>query len=222
MELRWVLLGLGLLVILGVLLYSKGIARRSQISLAARRARRKEPTVDGGTPLSQELAEENSPPQLEKIESSAIIKREPSPRPTPEKVVALRIVPKDELPSGEKTVLTLRSLGLEHGQFGIFHMKNSADPDEPDFSVARLTEPGSFDLTRLSESEVPGLSIFLALPGGNDPVDRFDRMMETARSLARELEADIFDEKGSSWSIQRERFLREEMIEYRHHHGRSE
>jgi cell division protein ZipA len=221
MELRWVLLGLGLLVILGIALYGQGILRRSDTNVAATRARRKEPPLEPGASLSDELTEDDAPPSLEKIESPVIIERKPSPRRAPEKVVALRIVPKDELPTGEKTVLTLRKLGLEHGQFGIFHRNGAADVQEPLFSVARLTEPGSFDLTRLSETEVPGLSIFMTLPGSGDPVERFDQMMETARSLARELDSDILDEKGSSWSIQRERYLREEMIQYRHHHGRS-
>ncbi len=219
MELRWVLLGLGLLVILGVALYGQGILRRSDVKVAASRARRKEPSLESGASITDELAEDSSPPPLEKIESPVIIERQPSPRRLPEKVVALRIVPKEELPNGETTVLALRKLGLEHGQFGIFHRNSEAGSQEPQFSVARLTEPGSFDLTRLAETEVPGLSIFMTLPGFGDPVDRFDQMMETARALARELDADILDEKGSSWSIQRERYLREEMIQYRHHHG---
>ena len=117
-------------------------------------------------------------------------------------------------------MLALRKAGLEHGQFGIFHMNAEHDDREPLFSVARLTEPGSFDLTRLAESEIPGLSLFLSLPGDGDPVERFDAMMETARTLARELDAELFDEKGSSWSIQRERYLREEVIQYRHHQER--
>jgi hypothetical protein len=41
-------------------------------------------------------------------------------------------------------------------------------------------------------------------------------MVETARRLSVELAADLFDERGSSWSSQRERYLREELIEYRH------
>jgi FtsZ-interacting cell division protein ZipA len=54
------------------------------------------------------------------------------------------------------------------------------------------------------------------LPGNGDPVARFDAMVETARALSVELAADLFDERGSSWSSQRERYLREELIEYRH------
>ncbi|MDX1436372.1 MAG: cell division protein ZipA C-terminal FtsZ-binding domain-containing protein, partial [Anaerolineales bacterium] len=39
-----------------------------------------------------------------------------------------------------------RSAGLKHGRYGIFHMHSNELDDEPMFSVASLTEPGSFDL----------------------------------------------------------------------------
>jgi FtsZ-interacting cell division protein ZipA len=65
------------------------------------------------------------------------------------------------------------------------------------------------------------MSFFMVLPGVGDPVSRFDQMVDVARSLARTLDADLHDEKGSSWSVQRERYVREEMIEYRHQLNRS-
>lgn len=216
MELRWVLLGLGLLVILGILLFGQGILKRPKSTIVGR-DRHREPPLE---PPAQTHAQTERPGTRRDNPQGKIVERKPSPRRLPDKVVAVRIVPRSELPSGEKTVLALRALGLEHGQFGIFHKHIDAEAQEPLFSVARLTEPGSFDLTRLAESNVPGLSVFLALPGGADPVERFDAMMETARALARELDAELFDEKGSSWSVQRERYLREEMIQYRHHHER--
>jgi cell division protein ZipA len=64
------------------------------------------------------------------------------------------------------------------------------------------------------------MSFFMTLPGSGDPVTAFDLMVETARSLAHDLDAELHDEKGSSWSIQRERYLREEIIEYRHQRAR--
>jgi cell division protein ZipA len=82
--------------------------------------------------------------------------------------------------------------------------------------VASLTEPGTFDLDNVAQNTIAGLSFFLVLPGTGDPVARFDAMVETARALSVELESDLHDERGSSWSIQRERYLREEIIEYRH------
>ena len=66
------------------------------------------------------------------------------------------------------------------------------------------------------------MTFFMILPGAGDPVRRFDRMVDSARSLAQSLDARILDEQGSSWSIQRERFVREELIEYRHRMSRND
>lgn len=210
MELRWVLLGLGLFVILGVYLWGRGLLKlRPKVANTPRRA---EPTVE-----PDDLAKVAKPGSFE----TTVIERKPSPRRIPDKVVAIRLVPRGEPMVGDTTVLALRKCGLEHGQFGIFHKITDGDTQNPAFSVANLTEPGSFDLTRLADSEIAGLSMFLALPGTGDPVGRFDSMLEIARELVRELSLELCDEKGSSWSVQRERFIREEIIQYRHHleHG---
>jgi cell division protein ZipA len=133
----------------------------------------------------------------------------------PERVVALRLIPRDDELNTERAVIALKGAGLEHGRYGIFHLLNGRQGDEL-FSVASLTEPGTFDLASPPESTIAGLSFFIILPGTGDPVARFDRMIETARGLAVELESDLHDERGSSWSVQRERYVREELIEYRH------
>ncbi len=145
----------------------------------------------------------------------------PAPKPAvkriPDKVITIRFIPKSHELDGAEAVRALRAAGLEHGRYGIFHMPGSSEGDEPLFSVASLTEPGSFDLTKLGA--IAGMSFFVALPGPADPVEAFDSMVGAARSLAVDLEADLFDERGSSWSIQRERYVREELIRYRHQHA---
>ena len=218
MELRWVLAFLGLLVIVGVYLWGRGALRQANTETR----RRAEPRLEGDDASGTPEAAPEPPRDKRPRQSGTVIERKPSPRRIPEKIVALRLMPRGENPDGETTVLALRKCGLEHGLYGVFHRVVDGDVNNPVFSVARLTEPGSFDLTRLAETEIPGLSLFLALPGSGDPVERFDAMLETARSLARELNAELLDEKGSSWSIQRERYLREEMIQYRHHLTRAE
>ena len=77
-------------------------------------------------------------------------------------------------------------------------------------------EPGSFDLANVKEQEIPGISLFMVLPGPVDGVEAFDMMMEAARALAQALDAELLDESGSTLSIQRERYLREEIIQYQH------
>lgn len=205
-DLRWVLLGLGALVLIGVYLWSRGIVSRDMLPALPRRKERTEPSI-GETPPSPEPAA-----QTESLVET--VSEEEKAHPGPERVVALRLVPRGaELPT-ERAVAALRDAGLEHGRYAIFHRQLGTNREG--FSVASLTEPGSFDLDNLGDATIAGLSFFLVLPGKGDPVSRFDAMVETARALSVELAADLFDERGSSWSSQRERYLREELIEYRH------
>jgi cell division protein ZipA len=205
-DLRWVLLGLGALVLVAVYLWSRGIVSRDMLPTLPRRKERTEPSI-GGEPPPAETA-----PQPESLVET--VSEEEKARPGPERVVALRLIPRGaELPT-ERAVTALRAAGLEHGRYAIFHRQLGTNREG--FSVASLTEPGSFDLDHLGNATIAGLSFFLVLPGQGDPVARFDAMVETARRLSVELAADLFDERGSSWSSQRERYLREELIEYRH------
>lgn len=215
-ELRWVLLLLGALVI--GLIWAIGSGRLQRLAGRLRRTSRdegrQEPSVE---PIDAEHATADGLDDDESVE-----RVEPAEEPTEpdteriDRVITLRFMPKGDPLRADKTVLALRAAGLRHGRYGIFHMYADETGRESIFMVANLTEPGSFDLTNLSESTLPGMNFFLVLPGRGDPVDRFDRMVDTARELARELDAELRDEKGSSWSIQRERYVREEVIEYRH------
>ena len=44
-------------------------------------------------------------------------------------------------------------------------------------------------------------------------------MMESARTLSQSLDGELLDESGSNLSIQRERYLREEVIQYQHQYS---
>ena len=133
---------------------------------------------------------------------------------TPQKVISLRIVGKGGADfAAEEVVLTLRGVGLLHGKFGIFH-RMSDDEDEALFSVANLTEPGTFDLADLKERRFAGLSFFMLRPGPGRGVDAFDKMVEMARAVAITLQGELLDGDGSTLSIQRERFMREDLIQY--------
>jgi cell division protein ZipA len=185
-----------------VYLWSRGLVSREWLPALPRRKVRTEPSIG-------EQAAVAPPPSL--VETAS---EEEKARPSPDRIVALRLIPRVDELSAERAVTALRSAGLEHGRYAIFHRQLGSNREG--FSVASLTEPGSFDLDHLGEGTIAGLSFFLVLPGGGDPVARFDAMVETARALSVELVADLFDERGSSWSSQRERYLREELIEYRH------
>jgi cell division protein ZipA len=213
-ELRFALLALGLFLILAVYLWSRGIPQRwiGRFSglrrVKSAEAVRVEPAVDVEFD-SDEFAEESG------VELTPVPDPVPE-RKQPQKVITLRFLPREGQLACDTVLLALRAAGLRHGRYGIFHRLADEFSDEPQFSVANLTEPGSFDLTRASETRIPGMSFFMILPGPGDAVDRFDDMVRTARDLARDLKGELRDERGSSWSVQRERFVREEIIQFRH------
>ncbi len=207
--LRLALLALGLLLILAVYLWTRGIPQRWFSRFGGHRRARFPDAV------RVEPAVETEPEET--FEAEPRISEKPGlPEKQPRKIVTLRFVPRQGQLACDTVLLALRAAGLRHGRYGIFHKHADEFSDDAQFSVANLTEPGSFDLARASETKVPGMSIFMILPGPGDAVDRFDDMVRTARDLARELDGDLRDEQGSSWSIQRERFVREEIIQFQH------
>lgn len=196
-DLRWVLLLAGVLLLGGIFLWTRYRARLPDRLLS--RSRR-EPVLDAKASPTGTAAPAAAPPP-----------------PLPGKIVTVRLMSRDRqgFPA-DRLVLALRDAGLRHGRYGIFHLPVDDAADVARFSVANLIEPGSFDLTRLRTERYPGISLFLGLPGPPDGVGAFDQMVGLARRMAAELGGDLVDEQGSTLSIQRERFLREEIIQFQH------
>ena len=200
--LRWLLLLFGLVVIVGVYFYS----------------RREKPEPDESSAASQERLE----PTLGEAESAEVetedLDEEPETTPAddaPQKIVTLRLIGRDKKPFvGDELILSMRGIGLRHGKFGIFHRYDGSDENRTIFSAASLVEPGSFDMANIKDQEIPGISMFLVLPGPIDGVEAFDLMMAAARALAQTLDGELLDESGSTLSIQRERYIREEIIQF--------
>jgi len=208
-ELRWILLVLGMTLV-GVVYWFSTRQRANPNDPDALRERT-EPGLSGAPAADLADVAEESPPTPQRVA--------PGPQPT-ERIIALRLVAQvSKTLDGESVVLAMRDKGLRHGRHGIFHRYDGDSNDRECFSVASLTEPGSFDLSALKNSKLPGISFFMVLPSVADEVEVFDDMVRTARELAQELEADLLDERGSSWSYQRERYVREEIIQFRHQRG---
>ena len=211
-SLRWFLLFFGLLVVVGVYLYSRKDREREQKSTTENTAElRVEPAL-GGQSDGADTDDEQDGEQLQIGVEPAV---EPEPAAQKQKILTLRIVAGSHSSfAGDELVLSLRGIGMRHGKFGIFHRYEGADENKIIFSIASLVEPGGFDLANLKEQEIPGISVFMVLPGPVDGAEAFDLMMVAARALSLSLKAELLDESGSTLSVQRERYMREEIIQY--------
>jgi cell division protein ZipA len=209
--LRWLLLLFGILVIAGVYFYSRRERQKPEEDTGP--SERVAPTlgVDSSSDDIQEVEpviESVVEPAAENSDDSVELKQ---------KIVTLRLIAREGSAfKGDELILSLRGIGLRHGKFGIFHRYDGNDEKRTVFSAASLVEPGSFDLANIKDQEIPGISLFLVLPGPIEGVEAFDMMMESARTLAQSLDGELLDESGSTLSIQRERYMREEIIQYQH------
>ena len=209
--LRWLLLIVGLLVIAGVYLYSRREKTPSDVEDVS--PDRVDPRLDGeeleGEPF---LIGEEVPTGDDNVEEE-----DSAVSDAPQKIVTVRIVAREKQSfPGDELILSMRGIGLRHGKFGIFHRYDGSDESKTIFSAASLVEPGSFDLQNIKGQEIPGISLFLVLPGPIDSVEAFDLMLAAARTLTQSLSGELLDESGSTLSIQRERYLREEIIQFQH------
>jgi len=233
--LRWLLLALGVLVIGGVYLYSRRASKPE--SIAPDNRERREPTLDGDggdddqpeflEPLVPAILEDEEAADEDPEDGEADFDEEADDQPSPvkmadsapQKIVTLRIIARGGSTfAGDALILNLRGIGMRHGKFGIFHRFDGANEDKAIFSAASLVEPGSFDLANIKEQQIPGISLFAVLPGPIDSVEAFDMLMAAARTLAQSLDGELLDESGSTLSIQRERYMREEVVQYQHRH----
>jgi cell division protein ZipA len=214
--LRWLLLVVGLIVIGGVYLYTRYQRKKLQDSPQQDLFDdRVEPSLTGSRKEPVFSAE----PTAGQVDPVDVSPEAPAPA-TEQKIVTVRIVARNSGSfAGDELVLSLRGIGLRHGKFGIFHRYEGSNEDQVLFSAASLVEPGSFDLANIKDQQLPGISLFMVYPGPVDGAEAFDSMMEAARTLAQSLDAELLDESGSTLSIQRERYLREEIIQLEHSPG---
>ena len=206
-DLRWILLIAGAAILAAVYLYSKYRTRQPKEPEQAV-AQRKEPAFDGVSHQASNEPESDEPLSEDGEEEA------------PQKIITIRLLAtaRKGFPA-EETIIQIRKAGLRHGQYGIFHRHPEQDESRNLYSIASLAEPGSFNLSQMKVETYPGVSLFLLLPNPVNAVEAFDEMIETGKVLAKKLNGELVDEQGSTLSIQRERFLREEIIRFEHQHS---
>lgn len=216
--LRWLLLVTGIVLVGGIYVYTRYKPRFEERVQAL--GRRHEPSL-GDAQADSDLVSGREPGIVPDAdlppESQSSPTMPTAPTGDESTIITIRLMSRDSTGfRGDQLILTMRDLGLQYGAFGIFHRRAETDDQRARFSIASLSEPGAFDLTKVKTESYPGVSIFMMLPSAHDGVEVFDDMLKTSRSLARRMDGELLDEQGSMLSVQRERYLREEVIAFEH------
>ncbi len=84
--------------------------------------------------------------------------------------------------AGKKLVDLTENQGLRFNDQNIFHY-----PDEetggPQFKMIDGSDPGTFDLRKMSEMEIKSVALFMQLPGSSRPAIALQNMIDFARKL---------------------------------------
>lgn len=105
--------------------------------------------------------------------------------------------------NGVQVVQQLEALGLQYGEYQIFHRHIDNTNSPVLFSVANMMQPGIFDLANIEQFATVGLVFFMYLPSPTNNVATLRMMINTADSLAQSLggfvlndQQQIFDENS--------------------------
>ncbi|MCB1606456.1 MAG: cell division protein ZipA [Xanthomonadales bacterium] len=116
---------------------------------------------------------------------------------------------------GQDLVVAAEKAGLVFGDKCIYHRLIDGRPDQgPVFSVANLTEPGSFELSAMDRLSTPGVCFFMTLPGPLSALEALDTLLPAAQRMSELLDAQLLDEERNALGRQRILSLRDEMRQY--------
>jgi cell division protein ZipA len=222
--LRWVILLIGIVIVLGIYIFSTWQSRkRSEPDASQSRRRSERVPVDvlfddypGNAVVDAELE------SLGKLiaEDAGPLGHAETPAPPvyiqPDKVVTLFVLAPSGVPfPGSFIMDAMNDARLQYGEMQIFHrQEEDRDGRRTLFSVANIVEPGTFDPDAMESFSTPGLVLFLTLPGPFDAVRAFDAMVEAARSLAKSLKGTVCDATRSVLTNQTIGHMREDIIDF--------
>ncbi len=112
-------------------------------------------------------------------------------------VIVITLIADEAHPySGYKLLQSLLAAGLRYGKWEIFHYHQEKNGHGPIlFSLASISNPGTFDLAKMRAFSTPGLALFIRLSKLSAPATALDIFLRTTNQLVSELGGTICDEK---------------------------
>jgi cell division protein ZipA len=113
------------------------------------------------------------------------------------KLIILNVLPQEGRKFiGYELLQALLSANLRHGAMSIFHRHESAMGEGKIlFSVAQVTEPGTFNLDAMGSCQCSGLTMFMQLTGPEHDLKAYEIFIRTAQQIADNLRGVLVDKK---------------------------
>jgi len=165
----------------------------------------------------ESISERLTPKRRQRIAESEPANIEDGSQPDPElanKIVTLHVVaPPNSLINGEQLLDVFDRRGYHFGEMNIFHSMHNGDTV---FSIAKMVEPGYFDIDDIETFVTPGITLILQLPGPVPADVSFEVLISEAFEMASELNATVLDGDRNTLSKQTLQHMREGIYEYMH------
>jgi cell division protein ZipA len=241
-ELRWILLGLGVVIIAGVVAYTRLQDWRRDGPPWRRRERPQrepfagyqEPALDAGDPLADDplpTRDPNGDAAAARGENEGEGVVGPARVLTAsdefedvrgravgeERIIALSVMAPEGQPyNGAAIAEVLAPAGLGLTGQGVFECPLSVEGEPVAlYTVASIVEPGTFDTADPAATTTPGVVFIMQVPAPFDGLAVFERMLASARRLAQALGGQLLDGRRCDLTPQAIEHWREALLEYR-------
>jgi len=133
----------------------------------------------------------------------------------PDLIVSITLLSKQESFNGEKLLHCMLSRGLRFGDMDIFHRHKHTSGEGPiQFSLANALKPGTFNLDDMNSFKTRAVTLFMILPGPQEPLKAYELMLETAQHLATELDGQLLDDTKSALTQQTIQHFKEQIVDF--------
>ena len=239
-ELRLLLIGVGIILIIGLYTWEKKKHRRrtTRARAAAVRTRRSlfnrakekasrfriEPGLGAAKGETAERREpfldaggngEPAPGGADDLSAAAGSAESPGTTPTPSAplpdVLVVTVAARVGAAfDGDAIMSAARDVGLVPGQMEIFHLHDDAT-GEALLSMANMVKPGNFPFSTMSDFSTAGLALFAQLPAPVAPVEAYDLLLSTGERLAALLDGRLQDERRRPLTRQAQDLMRKRL-----------
>jgi len=117
---------------------------------------------------------------------------------------------------GKELIEAAEDAGLQYGAWNIFHyhIHDEDGQTKPVFSMANITEPGFFDISKITSFSTKGVTLFMQLPGPLAAMDAFDEMLSAGNTMAERLDGVLIGEQHKELTPDDIQHLKERILNF--------